>query len=143
LGLSFSQNKDIEKLFIENGFAFISLKKMGKIYLNRARFYAYHGCMEEEGVVGGDYVVDVVVEFDLSLVEKSHAFKDTVDYVEVFNCVKKEMKKPAKLLETLLERTASSLKKIHPSITSVDVKIEKTNPPVGGDVGSVAISKKV
>jgi dihydroneopterin aldolase len=53
------------------------------------------------------------------------------------------MKKPAKLLETLLERTASSLKKIHPSITSVDVKIEKTNPPVGGDVGSVAISKKV
>ncbi len=23
------------------------------------------------------------------------------------------------------------------------VKIEKTNPPVGGDVGSVAISKKV
>ena len=99
--------------------------------------------MEEEGVVGGDYVVDVVVEFDLSLVEKSHAFKDTVDYVEVFNCVKKEMKKPAKLLEKLLERTASSLKKIHPSITSVDVKIEKTNPPVGGDVGSVAISKKV
>ena len=116
---------------------------MGKIYLNRARFYAYHGCLEEEGVVGGDYVVDVVVEFDLSLVEKSRALKDTVDYMEVFSCVKKEMKKPAKLLETLLERTASSLKKIHPSITSVDVKIEKTNPPVGGDVGSVAISKKV
>ena len=116
---------------------------MGKIYLNRARFYAYHGCMEEEGVVGGDYVVDVVVEFDLSLVEKSHALKDTVDYMAVFSCVKKEMKKPAKLLETLLERTASSLKKIHPSITSVDVKIEKINPPVGGDVGSVAISKKV
>ena len=79
----------------------------------------------------------------LSLVEKSHALKDTVNYVEVFRCVKKEMKTPAKLLETLLERTASSLKKIHPSITSVDVKIEKTNPPVGGDVGSVAISKKV
>jgi dihydroneopterin aldolase len=143
LGLSSSQNKDIEKLFIENTFAFISLKKMGKIYLNKARFYAHHGCMEEEGVVGGNYVVDVVVEFDLSLVEKSRALKDTVDYVEVFNCVKKEMKKPAKLLETLLERTVSSLKKIHPSITSVDVKIEKTNPPVGGDVGSVAISKKV
>ena len=116
---------------------------MGKIYLNKARFYAHHGCMEEEGVVGGNYVVDVVVEFDLSLVEKSRALKDTVDYVEVFNCVKKEMKKPAKLLETLLERTVSSLKKIHPSITSVDVKIEKINPPVGGDVGSVAISKKV
>mgnify|MGYP003712776437 CR=1 FL=1 len=93
MGLSFSQNKDIEKLFIENGFAFISLKKMGKIYLNRARFYAYHGCMEEEGVVGGDYVVDVVVEFDLSLVEKSHALKDTVDYVGVFNCVKNAFRK--------------------------------------------------
>ena len=99
--------------------------------------------MEEEGVVGGGYVVDVVVEFDLSALEKSHNLKDTVNYIKVFNCVKKEMKKPARLLETLLERTVSSLKKIHPSITSVDVKIEKTNPPVGGDVGSVAISKKV
>ena len=99
--------------------------------------------MEEEGVVGGGYVVDVVVEFDLSAVEKSHNLKDTVNYIKVFNCVKKEMKRPARLLETLLERTVSSLKKIHPSITSVDVKIEKTNPPVGGDVGSVAISKKV
>ncbi len=99
--------------------------------------------MEEEGVVGGGYVVDVVVEFDLSAVEKSHNLKDTVNYIKVFNCVKKEMKKPARLLETLLERTVSSLKKIHPSITSVEVKIEKTNPPIGGDVGSVAISKKV
>ena len=91
----------------------------------------------------GGYVVDVVVEFDLSAVEKSHNLKDTVNYIKVFNCVKKEMKKPARLLETLLERTVSSLKKIHPSITSVEVKIEKTNPPIGGDVGSVAISKKV
>ncbi len=99
--------------------------------------------MEEEGVVGGGYVVDVVVEFDLSAVEKSHNLKDTVNYIKVFNCVKKEMKRPARLLETLLERTVSSLKKIHPSITSVEVKIEKTNPPIGGDVGSVAISKKV
>ena len=99
--------------------------------------------MEEEGVVGGGYVVDVVVEFDLSAVEKSHDLKDTVNYIKVFNCVKKEMKRPARLLETLLERTVSSLKKIHPSITSVEVKIEKTNPPIGGDVGSVAISKKV
>ena len=99
--------------------------------------------MEEEGVVGGGYVVDVVVEFDLSAVEKSHNLKDTVNYIKVFNCVKKEMKRPARLLETLLERTVSSLKKIHPSITSVEVKIEKTNPPIGGDAGSVAISKKV
>ena len=99
--------------------------------------------MEEEGVVGGGYVVDVVVEFDLSAVEKSHNLKDTVNYIKVFNCVKKEMKRPARLLETLLERTVSSLKKIHPSITSVEVKIEKTNPPIGGAVGSVAVRKKI
>ena len=51
---------------------------MGKIYLNRARFYAYHGCMEEEGVVGGNYVVDVIVDFDISGAEKSNELKDTV-----------------------------------------------------------------
>ncbi len=116
---------------------------MGKIYLNGARFYAYHGCMEEEGVAGGNYVVDVIVDFDISGAEKSNELKDTVDYVSIYNCVKKEMEKPSKLLETVLERTASSIKKIHPNITSVDVKIEKTNPPIGGDVSSVAVRKKV
>ena len=99
--------------------------------------------MEEEGVVGGNYVVDVIVDFDISGAEKSNELKDTVDYVSVYNCVKKEMEKPSKLLETVLERTVSSIKKIHPNITSVDVKIEKTNPPIGGDVGSVAVRKKV
>ena len=116
---------------------------MGKIYLNGARFYAYHGCMEEEAVVGSDYVVDVVVDFDLAGAEKSNELKDTVDYVSIYNCVKEEMEKPARLLEKVLERTVSSIKKIHPNITGVDVKIEKTNPPIGGDVRSVAVRKKV
>lgn len=116
---------------------------MGKIYLNRARFYAYHGCMEEERAVGGNYVVDVIVDFDFSDAEKGNELKDTVDYISIYNCVKDEMEKPAKLLEGVLERTVSSIKKIHPNITGVDVKIEKTNPPIGGDVTSVAVRKKV
>ena len=63
---------------------------MGKIYLNRARFYGLHGCLEEERVVGGNYIVDVVVEFNLSEAGQSQKLKDTVDYTSIYNCVKRE-----------------------------------------------------
>ena len=116
---------------------------MGKIYLNGARFYGHHGCLEEERVVGGYYIVDVVVEFNLSEAGQSKKLKDTVDYTSIYNCVKREVERPTKLLETVLERTVSSIKKINPRIISVDVKIEKTNPPIGGAVGSVAVRKKI
>ena len=35
---------------------------MYKIYVENIRCYSYHGCLEEETVIGGNYVVDVVVD---------------------------------------------------------------------------------
>ena len=40
---------------------------MYKIYVENIRCYSYHGCLEEETVIGGNYVVDVVVAGRLTL----------------------------------------------------------------------------
>ena len=116
---------------------------MSKISVNNAWFYSFHGCLGEETVVGGEYLVNVSVELDTSLAETSDSLEDTVNYVDVYNAIKKEMDTPSKLLEVVMERIISSINQLDRNIISVDVSIKKTNPPIGGCVDSVELRKKV
>ena len=47
------------------------------------------------------------------------------------------------LLEVVLERIIEGIKKIDDNIDSVDVSIKKLSPPIGGNVDSVELRKKV
>jgi len=53
------------------------------------------------------------------------------------------MGKPSKLLETVMERIIVSIKGISDDISVVDVSIKKLSPPIGGNVDSVELRKKV
>ena len=124
--------------------AFISLDIiLSKISVNNAWFYSFHGCLSEESIVGGEYLVNASVEFDASVAEKDDKLEKTVDYVDVYNAIKKEMDTPSKLLEVVMERIISSINKLDKKIISVDVSIKKINPPIGGCVDSVELRKKV
>jgi len=124
--------------------AFISLDIiLSKISVNNAWFYSFHGCLSEESIVGGEYLVTASVEFDTSVAEKDDKLEKTVDYVDVYNAIKKEMDTPSKLLEVVMERIISSINKLDKKIISVDVSIKKINPPIGGCVDSVELRKKV
>ena len=116
---------------------------MSKIYINNAWFYSFHGCLHEESLIGAEYIVNVVVETNTDEAEKNDNLKSTVDYVDIYNAIKIEMDKPSKLLESVMERMIASIKKISPVITVVDVSIKKLSPPIGGNVDSVELRKKV
>ena len=94
-------------------------------------------------MIGGEYLVSAVVEIDTSQAEQNDLLESTVDYVSIYNVLKKEMNKPSKLLEVVLERIIESIKKIDDNIDSVDVSIKKLSPPIGGNVDSVELRKKV
>ena len=112
---------------------------MGKIFLNSIRLYAFHGCMDEESRIGGDYIVDIVVDTNLSLSSRSDNLGDTVDYVALHAIVKREMKKRAYLLENVAHRIGTSILGEHLSVETVKVKVVKKNPPIGGNVDEVAV----
>ncbi|MEO2099514.1 MAG: dihydroneopterin aldolase, partial [Flavobacteriaceae bacterium] len=107
---------------------------MGKIYLKNIRLYAYHGCMDEEEKIGSDYVVNIVVNTDLSLSSQTDALKDTVDYVALHTIVKEEMEIRAKLLEHVAQRIIKRILSQFSSVSKASVKVAKKNPPVGGNV---------
>ena len=94
-------------------------------------------------MIGGEYLVNAIVEIDTSRAEQNDLLKSTVDYVSVYNVLKKEMSIPSKLLEVVLERIIEGIKKIDDNIDSVDVSIKKLSPPIGGNVDSVELRKKV
>ena len=76
----------------------------GSIRLQDMRFYAYHGVMEQERRVGGEYLVSLQVETDLSRAALSDAVADTVNYAELYEMVRRVMAEPSQLLEHVAGR---------------------------------------
>lgn len=102
------------------------------IHLQQLRFYAYHGALQQERVVGGEYVVDLHLTVDVEAsAYASDSLEGTVNYAEVYDCVAAEMKVPSNLLEHVAHRIASRLLKDFPRVLKADVTICKLNPPMG------------
>ena len=112
---------------------------MATIAINDMRFYAHHGCFEEERKIGTHFRVDMVFETDTSRAEVSDNIADTVNYLEVYQVVKREMEIPSHLLEHVARRIGEGVKQNFSSVDSVNVKVSKLNPPLGGQMESVSV----
>ena len=115
----------------------------GKIILDDIRFYAYHGVMEQERRVGGEYNVSLTVEADLADAARTDDVADTINYAELYELVKREMAMPSKLLEHVAARIGQRAIETFERITAVTVKVTKLNPPMGGDSKGASVEIKV
>ncbi|TVZ08292.1 dihydroneopterin aldolase [Cellulophaga sp. RHA_52] len=113
---------------------------MGKITVSTIKTYAYHGCLNEEALIGSDYVVNVSLNADLSKASISDDLVDTVDYVHINHIVKEEMAIRSKLLEHVAKRIIDRIFLELPIVTESEVTVSKLNPPIGGDVEMVSIT---
>jgi len=115
----------------------------GKISLDDMRFYAYHGVMEQERRVGGEYSVSLTVEADLTNAARTDDVADTINYAELYELVKREMAMPSKLLEHVAARIGQRAIEADERITAVTVKVTKLNPPMGGDSKGASVELKL
>lgn len=104
-----------------------------KIYLRNVRFHAFHGVLPQEGIVGNDYLVNLVLDYDFSSAMKTDDLQGTLNYAEVYQKVKEEMVVPSKLLEHVTGRIAHRLFSDFPEIQKLQLSITKVNPPMGAD----------
>lgn len=114
-------------------------KPLTTIKLKDIRVFAYHGCMQEERVIGSDYLVQLLVKAHVSKAAISDDLRDTVDYVWLLDVVKKAMAKPSNLLEEVAKRIVDDIC-AEERIQSIELEIEKLNPPIEGDIASVGVS---
>ncbi len=112
---------------------------MAVIGIKGMRFYAHHGCFEQERAIGTHFIVDIGFVTDTARAEHSDRISDTVSYLDVYQVVKAEMDVPSNLLEHVARRICDAVLAAFPSVDSVDVEVHKMNPPLGGQMDSVSV----
>lgn len=109
------------------------------IEVNGIQLYAHHGCLKEEELIGGHYMVDLALLTDFSKAAENDELIDTVDYAALNQIVKEEMAIRSKLIEHVGQRIHLRIRKELKGILQLRVKITKLTPPINGDVKNVAI----
>ena len=109
------------------------MKLQTYIRLEKLRFRALHGVLPQERQVGGDFTVTLRIGYPWQAAMETDAVADTLDYAAVFRLVQREMVLPSQLLEHVAGRIAKALLRDFPQITSIDLWLTKTCPPMGAD----------
>lgn len=113
---------------------------MGRIAINDMRFYAHHGCFEQERAIGTHFRVDLVFDTDTSRAEVSDNISDTVSYLDVYQTVKEQMLQPSNLLEHVARRIGEAVLRQYAAVQRLTVTVYKLNPPLGGQMESVSVA---
>lgn len=111
---------------------------MFSIHLNNCRFYAFHGMHEEETTVGAPFEVSLKADFESKL-PISH-LRETINYVDVFDCVRSHFGQAVPLLETLAQTIVEDVYRLDQRIKKIDIHITKLNPPIAGFTGTIGVS---
>jgi 7,8-dihydroneopterin aldolase/epimerase/oxygenase len=112
----------------------------GKIALEGLEFQAFHGVYAHERESGNYFTVDISVEADFTKGASLDDLDGTVNYETLFQIVKLEMERPSKLLESVAEKIINNIFLQLPAVTSVELKIGKQNPPIGGKCKRAVVS---
>ncbi len=112
---------------------------MSIIILEDMEFYAYHGCFEEEQVIGNRFIVNLELDVDTQRAELSDALQDTVNYQAVYMRVGEAMKEKSHLLEHLGRRILDAISDHFPAVRGIRLKVSKMHPPMGGQMHSVSL----
>ena len=113
---------------------------MGYIHLEDMEFYAYHGHFKEEQIVGNKFLIDLILETDMTTPSETDNLDDAVNYQLAYNIIKREMGKKSHLLESIAKRIMDALWKELPGILHSTITIRKMNPPVGGKMKAVSVT---
>jgi len=110
------------------------------IELKKMVFYAYHGVLGQERIVGNTYSVDLKLFFDMSKAIESDRIEDTINYAEVYGLVKEEMAIPSNLIEHIAGRIIRKIKQKYPVVLKIKIRLAKMNPPIAGEIQEAAVT---
>ena len=103
------------------------------------KFYAYHGCFEEEQKIGTHFVVDATLTYDAEAAVADDDVEKSVNYLLVYRTIQRVMDKPQHLIETVADHIVREIKRDFPQVQKVTVKLCKLNPPLDGKTEYVAV----
>ncbi len=113
---------------------------MFTIHLSNLKFFSFHGVHPEERILGGAFEVNATVTFKED--KRIEDLQQTVNYVKIYDIIKLQMAIPTPLLETVAQDLAEKIYIADNRITSINISIKKTHPPIAAFIGTVGVSYK-
>ena len=109
------------------------------ILLEQVEFYANHGCYDLERRVGTRFVVDIKIEAETGDAAERDDLDGTVNYLTVFEVARHDMNIPSRTIENAALRIADAVRAKFPAVISVEVRLSKRAPALGGKVGRATV----
>ena len=109
------------------------------IRMEGMKFYAFHGVLSQENLVGAYFYIDLRLKTDFTHAAQTDELKETVSYADIHAVVQEEMKTTSKLLEHVCQRIASRIFHDFNTIESIEISLFKENPPMGACAQRVGV----
>ncbi|NLR97359.1 dihydroneopterin aldolase [Rhizobium sp. P38BS-XIX] len=103
------------------------------ILLKNCSFFARHGVLEQEEVLGQRFFVDAAMDVEAGNALETDEIENTVDYGVAFAVIEKIVLGQRRyLIEALANDIATALRKRYPQIVQVKITVRKPSAPVPG-----------
>ncbi len=113
------------------------------VFVNGLMLHAYHGVMPHEGKVGQSFILDLVLDIDLTNVAKSDKLADTVSYDAVVSVVGRTFTgKRYRLVEAAAGAVADAVLQNFPRIQAVRITVRKPHAPLAAVFTDVGVTFK-
>lgn len=110
-----------------------------KIQLKGMEFHAFHGCYDLEQKVGNRFLVDLEITTELGSVAEEDAVEKAVNYLTVYEEVRRQMKVTQRTIERVSVNIMDALYAKFPQIRHIRCRVSKLAPPLGGKLERVSV----
>ena len=109
------------------------------IHLDNLKFYAYHGVLDEEKIIGNEYEVNAEIKYHEEEAQIT-SLSATVNYADIFLIIQKRMQLPSQLLETIVMDIGNEIHQKYDHLQSIHIFLKKLYPPIENIQGAVGVS---
>ena len=103
--------------------------------------FGYHGFFDDERENGQGFLVDAILDLDLSKASRSDLLEDTIDYSAVADLIRAQIVgPPVSLIEKLAGQIGDAILHDFPKVESVRITVHKPDAPVAVKVRDIAVS---
>ena len=117
-------------------------KEEFRITLSGLRFYSNIGVMEQERLIGNEFIVDVEVDNDASHFEDEN-LDTTISYADIYEEIKAVMGEEWLLLETVVRTISARIASRWDSVIRVQTTVTKLAAPIAGISGECGLTYQI
>jgi 7,8-dihydroneopterin aldolase/epimerase/oxygenase len=111
------------------------------VFVSGLALHAYHGVMQHEAKVGQTFMLDLVLDIDLSEASRSDKLAHTVGYDQVVEVASRAFcARRYKLVETAAGAVAEALLGRFRQVRSVKVTVHKPHAPIAASFADVGVT---